>query len=221
MVENFGIQGELSEAEIKSRLFSRRWTPKEVDFYREFTRYAILLITESLNMFYNMLMHRYSSLLLKYNIKKTFAKQILNAIILGALEYHISNAADHATIRQLYFMKDNNEGARAMMDRILSSIDIIEEHNPYLNRFTDKEGKNLLTFICSMLGVPRKVIEDYVHIVKSDLKSIETDALTKDYLKGDDTHFYEGSMVKNIYKDGRRKSQTKLSILEEMLKKSS
>jgi hypothetical protein len=116
-------------------------------------------------------------------------------------------------------MKDNNEGARAMMDRILSSIDTIEEHNPYLNRFTDKEGKNLLTFICSMLGVPKKVIEGYVSIVKSDIKFIETDSLIKGYLKeGDDTHLYNGSMVKNIYKDARRKSQTTLSILEEMLK---
>ncbi|MFL6379199.1 MAG: hypothetical protein ACJ71P_20610 [Nitrososphaeraceae archaeon] len=92
----------MSEAQIKSRLFSRRWTPKEVDFYHEFTRYALLLIIESLNIVYNMLMHRCSLLLLKYDIRKRFAKQILNTIILDALEYHISNATDHATMRKLY-----------------------------------------------------------------------------------------------------------------------
>jgi hypothetical protein len=218
MVENFGIQENLDETQIKNRLFSKGWRSKETDFYREFTKYAVLLITESLNMVYNLLMYRYSSLFAKYDIRNTFAKQILNRIILDALEYHISNAGDHATIKQLYFMKDNNEGARAMIDRILSSIDTIEEHNPYLNRFTDKEGKSLLTSICSLLKIPKKVIEDYISIVKSDLKFIETDPLTKDYLtKGEDTHFYKGSMLKNTYKEARRKSLAKLSILEEML----
>lgn len=117
-------------------------------------------------------------------------------------------------------MKDNTESARVIMDRTLSSIDTIEEHNPHLNRFTDKEGKSLLRSICSMLEIPKTIVEDYISIVKSELKFIEADFF-KDYLEGADTHFYKGSMVKNIYKGSKRKSQTKLSILQEMLKKSS
>jgi DNA-binding PadR family transcriptional regulator len=221
MVEKFGIEEDLAEIQIKHKLLSKRWNSEEIEFYHEFTRYALSFITESLNMLYNVLTYRYSSLLVKYKIKKSNTKAILNKILLNALEYHISNAGDNVTMRKLYHLKDNNEIARIMIERILSSIDTIEEHNPHLNRFTDREGKSLLRAICSVLEVPKNVIEDYLSAVKSDLKFLETD-LFKEFLKeGQDTHFHEGSMVKNIYKHGKRKSQTKLSILGEMLKKSS
>jgi hypothetical protein len=71
-----------------------------------------------------------------------------------------------------------------------------------------------------MLEVPKNVIEDYISLVKSELEFVEADFF-KDYLEGEDTHFYKGSMFKNIYKEAKRKSQTKLSILQEILKKSS
>ena len=154
LVEKFGIDEVLNETGIKNMLTNRGWNPAEKPFYHEFTRYALLLTTESLNMIYNVLIYRYSELSLKYDIKNV-ARLILNKVILDALEYHISNARDTQTMRQLYYTEDNNEGTRIIMDRLLSSIDAIEEHNPYLNRFTDKEGASLLTSICSMLDVPK------------------------------------------------------------------
>jgi DNA-binding PadR family transcriptional regulator len=216
VVEKFGIENDLDETRIKNRLRSRGWSSKEIDFYREFTVYAVLLITESLNMAYNVLTYRYSSLLLKYGIKG-FAKTILNSIILDALEYHLLIVGDNAMIRKLYCMKDNNERARVTMDRLLSSIEAIEEHNPYLNRFTDKDGERLLTSICSMLELPKNVIGDHISSVNTTLKLFGAEWMQG----GADTHFYHGSMFKNAYEETRRKSQRKLSILNKMLEKSS
>lgn len=157
IIENFGIAEDLDETRIKNRLRSMGWRSNEIPFYREFTRYAISLITESLSMIYSVLTYRYSVLSLKYDIKA--ARLILDRIILDALKDHISNSQDTQTMRQLYYMKDNNEGTRIIMDRLLSSIGRIEGQNPYLNRFTDTEGARLLSSICGMLEVPKNVIK--------------------------------------------------------------
>jgi len=143
------------------------WGSNEIPFYREFTRYAILLITESLNMIYSVLTYRYSILSVKYDIKGI---AILDRIILDALKYHLSNSQDTLTMRQLYYMKDNNEGSRIIMDRLLSSLGRIEGQNPYLNRFTANEGTRLLSSICDMLEVPKNVIENYISDKEGSLR---------------------------------------------------
>ncbi|HET7147619.1 MAG TPA: hypothetical protein VFI73_03885, partial [Candidatus Nitrosopolaris sp.] len=215
MVENFGIAEDLDEIHIKNKLRSRGWSTEAISFYREFTRYAILLITESLNMVYNVLIYRYSELSLKYDIRNV-GRLILDKIILDALEYHISIARDTSTMRQLYYMKDNNERARIVIDRLLSSVEAIEEHNPYLNKFTDKEGASLLASICSMLEAPKNIVEDYVSKENSTLKVFGHELVQG----GDDTHFVNGVMIKNSYNETRRISHRKSSILHKMKKSS-
>lgn len=199
MVKNFGIAEDLDETQIKNKLRSRGWSPEEIPFYREFTRYAILLITEALNMVYNVLTYRYSALLLKYDIKNV-ARLILDRTILDALEYHISIARDSLTMSKLYYMKDENERARIVIDRLLSSVEAIEEHNPYLNKFTDKEGASLLASICSMLEAPKNIVEDYISKENSTLKVFGHELVQA----GDDTHFVDGVMIKNSYNETRR-----------------
>ena len=163
---------------------------------------------------YNVLTYRYSTLSLKYDIKN-IARLILKSIIFDALEYHISIAGDTLTMRQLYYMKDNNERTRIIMDRLLSSIEAIEQHNSSLYRFTDKEGASLLSSICSMLEVPKNIVEYYISD-DSTLKVFEAEWMQA----VPDSHFVEGMMFKNSYKEIRRISNRKLAILNEMLKKS-
>jgi hypothetical protein len=220
IIEKFGIAEDLDETRIKNRLRSRGWSSDEILFYREFTAYARLLITESLSMIYSVLTYRYSALSLKYHINVT-ARLILDRIVLDALKYHISNSQDTETMRQLYYMKDNNEGTRIIMDRLQSSIVTMEQCNPHLNRFTDNEGARLLSSICGMLEVPKNVVEDYISEVKKEESSLKALGL-EHTLKWPDSHYVmEGVKYWNPYKDTRRISNRILCILYEMLKKSS
>ena len=127
-------------------------------------------------MIYNILIYRCSELSVKYDIKNV-AKLILNRIILDALEYHILNAQDISTMRQLHYLKDVNGRTRIIMDRLISSLESIEERNPYLNRFTDKEGVTLLSSICCMLKVNKNVVEDYVSSVSDTLRAYKEESL--------------------------------------------
>jgi hypothetical protein len=215
MIENFVMAEGLDETQIKNRLRGRGWSSNEIEFYPEFTRYALLLTTESLSMAYSVLTYRYSSLLLKYDIRNN-AKTILNKIILDALDYHISTTGDSQIIEKLYYTKDNDDARiRIILDKLLSSIEAIEEHNPYLNRFSDKQGADLLVSICSMLEAPKNVVEDCISKFNSTLKVFE------DWmLGGAEPHFVNKIMVKDAYKETRRKSQRMLFILSEMLKRS-
>jgi hypothetical protein len=121
-------------------------------------------------------------------------------------------------MRQLYNIKDNNEGTRVIMDRLLSSIKAIEERNPYLNRFTDKEGISLLSSICCMLRVPKNIVGDYISDINNTLKVFGAEWMKE----ADDTDFVNGVMVKNSsYKETRRICSKQLSILAEMSKESS
>jgi hypothetical protein len=220
VIEKFGIAEDVDKTLIKNRLRSKGWSSEEILFYHDFTNYAILLITESLNMIYSVLTYRYSVLSLKYHIKG-IARLILDRIILDALKYHISNAQDTRTMRQLYYMKDNNEGTRIIMDRLQSSIVMIEQHNPHLNRFTDNEGACLLSSICGMLEVPKNVVEYYISEVNKEESSLKALGL-EHMLKGPDSHYVmDGVKYWNPYKETRRISNRILSILYEMLKKSS
>lgn len=224
LVDVFGIAENLDEGGIKRKLMSIGWSTKEIPFYREFIRYALLLITESLNMIYNALTYRYSELSLKYDVRN-IAKLILNKVILDALEYHVTNARDTGTMRQLYYMKNNNEGTRIIMDRLLSSINTIEDHNPYLNRFTDKEGASLLSSICCMLKVPNDIVQDYISDVNQTLKVFGEEALKAYGLEssesGPESYFVKGVMYKDAYKETRRIARRKLWILNEMVRNSS
>ena len=167
-------------------------------------------------MIYSVLTYRYSVLSLKYNIKG-IARLILDRIILDALKYHISNSHDTRTMRQLYYMKDNNEGIRIIMDRLLSSIGRIEGQNPYLNRFTDTEGARLLSSICGMLEVPKNVVEDHISEEKSTLKVFDDEPMREE----PESYFNNGIMAWDPHKKTIRISNRILSILHEMLKKSS
>jgi hypothetical protein len=154
---------------------------------------------------------------------KETAGLILDRIILDALKYHISNAQDTQTMQQLYYMKDNNEGTRIIIDRLQSSIASIEEHNPYLNRFTDKEGAALLSSICVMLEVPKKVVEDYISQANVSLKISDGSLLGDLGIKpreGPEAYFTDGIMCWDPQKKAIRISNRILLILHEMLKKS-
>ena len=216
LIQNFSITEDLDEIQIKNKLRSRGWSSKEIEFYPEFARYASLLATESLSMIYNVFMYRYFSLLLEYEIKRD-AKIILNKMVVDALEYHISTTGDILTKRMSYHMKDNSDKRNhILLDKLLSSIKAVEEHNPYLNRFTDKQGFDLLISICSMLEISKKTIQDYISKFNSTLEFFG-----KDWMQGGvDPYFINGIMVKDSYKETRRQSQRMLSILNEMLKRS-
>jgi hypothetical protein len=218
--ESFGIREDLNETRVKNRLRSKGWRSDEISFYREFTAYAILLITESLSMIYNVLTYRYSALSLNYHINDT-ARLILDRIVLDAFKYHISNSQDTETMRQLYHMKDNNEGTRIIMGRLLSSIGRIEGQNPYLNRFTDKEGARLLSSICGMLEVSKNVVGDYISEEESSLNTESWLSEEAPIREGPESYFTKGIMYSNPRKKAIRISNRILSILHEMLKKSS
>jgi len=65
----------------------------------------------------------------------------------------------------------------SQMDRLLLSIEAIEQHDQYLNRFTDNEEASLLSSICSLLE-PKNIVEEYISLENKTLKSLwdRTDA---------------------------------------------
>jgi hypothetical protein len=110
---------------------------------------------------------------------------------------------------------------RIIMDRLLSSIGRIEGQNPYLNRFTDKEGARLLSSVCGMLEVPKNVVGDYILEQESSLDDVSWLSKQAPMREGPESYFNKGIMYSNSRKKAIRISNRILSILHEMLKKSS
>jgi DNA-binding HxlR family transcriptional regulator len=149
------------ENDLKSKLTSKGWNEQDIDHYTYYLTNSASLQYECHSKFINVLGIRYGTIISEFKPGKT-ARIILDEIMSEAFSGQFSLMLE-------YLFDSNNPYFPAIKKLFASLEDLLE----YSNKFIDRETKNIVKSLFSLLDPPNKHIVNELETLKGTLRLLE------------------------------------------------